>query len=281
MSVHRVGKPRIGLGDDGQAGVPAQLTQQRQQLVRSQRAVQADGVGSEALQRTRHRGDGTAGEGPPSLVKGHRDKDRQIGLLLHGQQGGLGLIEVGHRLDRDQIGPRRRAAARHFPKQRIGLLKTEASHGFQQLSQRPHVQGDPGRRSSNGLLGQGHPRRDDLLYAVTGVSQLTAVCPEGIGVDHLAARQGVFPADRSDPFRRAPVEQLRLAAGGQPLLLEHGAHSAVQQKDPVFPKFSFHSGFLPCAAYSSPAWNNRRTPGCGRAGACRTGRSPPSPIWPG
>ena len=272
MAVHRVGQARVGLGHHRQAGVPTQLRQQRRQLVGAQRAVQTHGVGPQPLQCPGHGGHGAAGEGAASLVKGHGDEDRQVCVLLDGQQRRLGLIQVRHGLDGHQVRPGLLSGHGHLTEQLIGPLKGQAAHGFQQLTQGAHVQGHPDAQPRHRLFGDGDGGGDDLVHAVAGALEFQAVGTEGVGVDHLAACVRVFLIDGVQQLRLRQIQQLGLASRRQAPLLEHGAHGAVQDQNVVFQEIRVHRISLPCEVYRSPAWSSRRSHGCGPAGVCRKGR---------
>ena len=267
MAVHRVGQASVGLGDHRQTGACAQLLHQREQQIRPQGAVQADGVGPQALQRAGHGGDGAAGEGAPAGLKGQGDQDRQIGVLLDSQQGGPGLVQIGHGLDHRQVGSGSGPGHRHLTEEVVGLLKGQAPHGLQQLPQRAHVHGHQGFGALRRLPGNTDGLGNHLLRAVAGGGQLAGVGPEGVGVDDLAARGDVFPVDLLQQLRPGQVEQLRLPAGGQAPLLEDGAHGPVQ-KDQVIGKIKrAHSSFLLCEVDRSGSWSNSGTPAPEPSGA--------------
>ena len=266
VAVHRVRQARVGLGDHRQAGVFAYLFQHGSQHIRPQGAVEADGVRPQALQRPGHGGHGAAGEGAAPGLKGHGDEGRQVRVLLHRQQRRLGLVQVRHGLDDRQVRSGPGTGLRHLPEQVVGPLKGQAAHGLQQLSQGADVQRHQGP-APHGLFCQLHRRRDDLVHRVAGPLQLQAVGAEGIRIHHLAAGIHIFLVHGAQQRRLRQIQQLRLAAGGQSPLLEHGAHGAVQYHDLVLDPLKSHSAFLLCAGGSWPPWRSMRSPGSGPSGA--------------
>ena len=260
MPVHGVGQPGVGLGDDRQARAAAKLRQQRCEQVGPQRAVETDGVRAQPLQRARHGGDGAAGEGAAARFKRHRDEHGQRGALLHGEQRGLRLVQVGHRFDHGEIGARRRARLGDLAEEIIGVLKRETAHRFEQLAERPDVERDE-RIGSGGFARDAHGGADDLVHAVTGARELFAVRAEGVRVDHLTARVDVGAVHGANEVGLRQIQQLRLAAGRQAALLQDGAHAAVEHQDLVLKISQLHSLFLPCAARRFAAARNRRSRG--------------------
>ena len=202
-------------------------------------------------------------------------------MFLDRQQGGLGLIQVGHGLNDRQIRPGGRAGHSHLPEDLVGLLEAQAAHGLQQLPQGTHVQGGPSAGPGAGLPGQAHSRAHHLFHAAAGIRQLEPVSPEGVGVHHLAARLQVLPVDGAHQLRVAQVEQLGPSPGGQALLLEHGAGGPVQQDYPIFQKIRSHRSSLSFAGYRSVSWSSRRTPAPAASGAGRRSPARRSLICPG
>ena len=136
-----VGQARIGLDGDRHGGPPGQLPHQRGHLPGAQGAVHSDGICPHPLQGQGRRGRVAAQEGAAPLLIGHGDDDGQAAVLLSGQQGGPGLLEVGHGLDQNQVRPGLDTGAHRLGKDIHRLLKAEGASGLQQLAGGPHVQG--------------------------------------------------------------------------------------------------------------------------------------------
>ena len=208
----------------------------------------------------------------PVKVKGHGDKHRQRAALLCRQQRRLGLVQVGHGLNDNEIGPGLYTGVHHLPEQLVGPLEGEAPHGLQQLTQGANVQSHLRPGPVHGVLGQSDGRPHYLLHRVSRGGQLAGVCPEGVGVDHLRPRRCVVPVYPGNTRGVRQVQQLGDAAGEQPPLLEDGAHSAVQNQESVLDKVMFHRLFPPCGIGRSLSWCNTRTPAPERAVGYQTGR---------
>ena len=103
--VHQSGQARVGLNHHRQVGVPQNLSQHGPQLLRPQRAVEADPIRPQTGQRHRSSSRVHPQEGPSVLPEGHGDKHRQACPLLRRQQSGLGLQQVAHGFNEDQVRP--------------------------------------------------------------------------------------------------------------------------------------------------------------------------------
>ena len=88
-----------------------------------------------------HGRDGAARKGAARFLKGHGHRHGQPGVLLGGQQGGLGFIKVPHGFDDDQVRSCLYARLHRLGKKAIGFLEGEGAQGLQHGPQRPQVQG--------------------------------------------------------------------------------------------------------------------------------------------
>ena len=270
MAVHRIGQARVGLGDHRQAGGGAHLLHHGQQLHRPQRAVHAHRVRPQALQRPGHGGHRASREGTPPLLEAHGHQGGQAGILLHRQQRGLGLVQVGHGFDGGQVSPGLRPRHGDLPENIHRFLKRQRTQGLQQRANGPHVQPHQAIRALRGLSRGGHGGMHHLRYGVACVRQLQPVGPEGIGIDDAAPRVDVLPVDSLQQLRSVQRRQLRQLAGAQTALLQHGAHGAIQQDNMLL--INHHSVFLLCAGRRFCSSCNRHSPGCGPFAACPPGR---------
>ncbi len=205
----------------------AQFLQQRGQQIRPQGAVQPDGVRPQPLQSAGHGGNGTPGKGAPVLLKGHGHEHGQSGIFLHRQQGGLGLVQVGHGFNGYQVRPGPLPGQSHLSKEVIGPLEGQSAQRLQQLPQGPQVQGNLDPRSCGGLLGDGNGGGHHLLHGVPRPRQLEGVGSKGVGAENLRARLDVFLKNAPQLAGVGEIQQLRLAPGGQAPLLQNGAHGSV------------------------------------------------------
>ena len=227
-AVHGIGQACVGLGNDGQRGMLGQFPDKGRSLYRAQRAVDADGIRAETFQRMGHGSQRAAGKGAAGGFKAHGHQHGQLGVLLDGQQGSLGLVQVGHGLDHRQISPGSGSCLGHLGKKSVGLLEGQATHGLQQLAQRPDIQRHQCISACRGSLGQLDCRRNHVLGAQAGGGQLVGVGPEGVGVDDAAAGFHIGAVDGRHRLASGQVHFLGLHAGFQSVLLEQGAHGAVQ-----------------------------------------------------
>ena len=155
----------VGFDQQGKVGPLGQLLGDGVDFKGPQGAVDADGICAHPLQGEGHGPDIAAGEGAPPLVKGHGAEHRQGGVLLGGQQGRPHLLEVGHRLNDDEIRPG--CAGQYlFPKLPIGCLKGEGPHGLQQFPQGADVQRHQTAKVCGRFAGDGHCRWDNLIWGM-------------------------------------------------------------------------------------------------------------------
>ena len=229
VTVHRIRQARIRLGDDRQIRVGDDLPQDGQQLLRAQGAVQTDGICAKAGQRGCHGGGSTAGESAARFVKAHRDDDREAAVLFGSDQGGAGLLQVGHGFDGDQVSASLHASSDQLAKHVHRSLKGKGAQGFQQLPQGADVQRDPGGSAHAGLLRGGHSGTHDFLHRHTQLRQLAAVRAKGVGIHDIRAHLNILAVDGRQQLGSVEGQQLRQLAGLKAGGLEHGAHRAVQE----------------------------------------------------
>ena len=127
-TVLTAGQACVGVCDDGDGTDGEQTFDDRDHLFRSEAAVDAQRIHAEAFQHGDHRLRGAAGEHLAVLVKDHGDKDRQGRILFRAEDGGFGLVTVGHRLDQHKIRAGLFAEARHFAVQLDGFFKGKIAH---------------------------------------------------------------------------------------------------------------------------------------------------------
>ena len=186
-------------------------------------------VGPQAFQHPGHGRRGAAGEGAAVCVKAHGDEYGQSGIFLCSQQRRLGLVQVRHGFDHDQVRAVALPADHHFGKKIVSLLEGQRSQRLQQRAQRPHVQGGQRAGALQGVPGGTQAGGNDFIGGMAGFFQLEPVGPEGVGVDHLAARGQVSPVHALDAFGLRQVPHLGVFPGTKSAALQHGSHGAVQQ----------------------------------------------------
>ena len=225
------GQARVGLDEHREVAGQGlgQALGHGEDLLGSQRAVDAQRVGTQATGgggKALHR---AASEGAAPCLEAHAGQHREVTVLLDGQQGGLQLVEIGESLHHHQIGTGGHTGPNNAGVFADGSLEGESAVGLQQLAQGADVQGGQRAVRGAGPLAAGHACGDDLLHGIGAFCQLVGRRAEGIGVDDAAARGGVHAVDPLDGLGVGDVQLLgpgaELETGG----LQHGAHAAVQQ----------------------------------------------------
>ncbi len=267
-----VGQAGVGMDRDERVGVLRDLGQERPQRLRAQGAVQAEGGRIGVAQRDPERLGGLAGQRAAAGIDDgagdpHRHVRRAAALeqLAHGEHGGLGVERVEDRLDEQQVGP--------AVEQRLGLFGVRGDQldegdvappgvvhvgrnragpvgGRQRAGHEPRAVGRPPRPVVGGLAGQAGRGQVDLAHEMVGavVRLRDRGAVEGVGRDEVGAGLEVGAVDLADDPRLGQVEDVvvalqvdrvvaqRLAAEGrlvQAVGLDHRAHGAVQDQDPV------------------------------------------------
>ena len=149
----------------------------------------------------------------------------------HAFDGGLDLVEVGHRLDPDEVHPAGDQRGRLLPEDIDGDLVVERAEWGDDLAARPDVAGDE-RRAARGVdLRAGEDRGgpvqlvDALAQAVEPEAQTVAT--ERVGHDDLRPGGEIAALDAPDHLGLGEVPDLRRIAELQPVGEEHGPHRAV------------------------------------------------------
>ena len=132
----------VGFDDDGQRRKAHELGGERRRHVRSETAVEAQGVHAEALQK---RDDGS-GVGPGEELavgpEGDGGKHGQVAGLLRGEDGGLEFVDVAHRLDGHEVGARVRPGADLFGEGGNRVFEREVAKRREKFARGPDVEGD-------------------------------------------------------------------------------------------------------------------------------------------
>ena len=97
-------KPRVGLYDDRLRGDLRETFHVRQHAVGSESAVETVGVDAERFEKRGDAFNRSAREKLAVLAQRNRRVDRKIAIFLRGDDRGLELEKIAHRLDDDQIG---------------------------------------------------------------------------------------------------------------------------------------------------------------------------------
>ena len=220
-------KPRVGLHHNRAAGPREHALDERSHVGGSKRAVDAHHVSAQ-----RAEGNGShlrrgAQEGAAVLVEGHGDKYRKVRVLLCRQQGRLGLGDVGHGLDDEQVGASSVGGANLLGKQLVGFIERKRAHGFEQCAGGANVCRNV---ASARCAGAGDGSGEDLFDGGC-ISQLRAVCAKGVGGHNLRARLDVGGVYLGDLGGVGEAEQFGNLACGKAACLQLRAHGAVEQEE--------------------------------------------------
>ena len=229
FSGDRVRESGVGLYHQRQRGPLCHLLHNGKEFVRTERAVHAHSVSPQAFQRHCRRGNGAAGKGAEVRLKGHGADHRLVGIFLCRQQCRLGLVQVGHGLNDDEVGIL--SGENLFLENIVCLFKGQRSQRFQQLSDRADVQRHLGLRSGAGFPGAGDAGGDQFLDRIAGFCHFVPVCPEGIGIDDVRTHGDELFLCINDAFRFCDVVDFRQCADRHTAFLQHGTHAAVQTNE--------------------------------------------------
>ena len=220
-------KAGVGLDHDGALGPRQHALDERNEVVGAERAVDAHGVGAHRAQ-----GDGRdlgrgAEEGAAVLGERHRDEDGQVGVLDDGKKRRLGLREVGHGLDDEEVGARGGRGPRLLGKERVRLVEGKGPHGLEKLARRADVGGDVACPRGAGARDGGV---EDLLHR-RGVAELVAVRAEGVRGNDVRAGGDIGGVHLGDLAGVGEAQKLRQLAGGKAARLQLRAHGAVEDEE--------------------------------------------------
>lgn len=131
-----------------------------------------------------------AGKSAAAALKTHGSEHRQVTVFFGRQDGGFQLVQVGHRLQKDEVGSGSSTSADDLGKFFVGILKSEGTGGGQQFAQGADVQRYQCAGFLPGTAGAGDGSRDDFLDTTAAASQLFGVGTKGVG------QQDVRPGGR-------------------------------------------------------------------------------------
>ena len=225
-AVHHGRQTGVGLQHDRAGGPGEHRAHQGRERCRPQRAVDAHHVDSQGRKRKGGHFGARAQKGAPVLFEGHRREYRKVGLLFAGEDGGLHLEQIGHRLDDEEVGPVGGRRASLFGEELVGVVEGVGAHGLEQSAAGAdvggHVAGSRPLGAPNGRFEDGIDRR--------GPVELEGVRPEGVGRHDFAACGDVGAMHGLDLLGLRDAQELGQLAGFEPGALEHRAHSAVEEQ---------------------------------------------------
>jgi len=250
FAVDEVGHSGVRLGGERNGGIGGDFADDSRHRVGSGRAVAAEGVGAERLERDQ-RGDRVhPGQRAAARFESQRDQRGEVGELAHRDQRGAGLLQVHHGFDGKPVD----AAA---GKQGADLafvdfnrrFEPEFAVGFDELACR----GDVGENQlvGEGAAGEFRQFAVDLfgLRLKAELGELERVAAErrrvnkvasggGVTALHVDDRLGMFenPGFGADPGRHSAFGQLGAGCAVE-------AQNAPGEKIPEFT--SCHAPYLP------------------------------------
>ena len=254
LAVHHLRQSGVGLQQHRHGGVSQIFLHHRGQSLGPQGAVDADGIGSHALQHGHHGGGVGARHQLAVGAVGVGDEHRQRGVLLCRQQGGLGLVAVGHSLNEDQVGSIFYTQTDGFGEDFHGILKVQIAVGGQHFPRGANVQCHPFLRR-RGTLSRGSPgifqrRADNLLQFRIG--KLQTVGSEGVGVHHMGSGVKILLMDLGNHLRVGEIPSLRQFPGLHSPGEEQRTHAPVQKQQVLGHIFQnvhrFHPSLTPMTA---------------------------------
>ena len=215
----------IRLRNQREPGPFCHFLHHRQDLLRAERAVDADGRRAESFERHCGRGDRAAREGTAVFGEGHGHEHRQIGCFLCREQCGLGFEQVAHRFDDNEIGAGLCARLAHHAERVVGCFKGHLAGRRQELSCRADIQCHTDTLADR-FLCKLHGGGDAFCGIHAGAGELQRICAEGVGIDDLRAGLGIGFMYRGHARRLGEVEALRQLTRRK---MQHSTHAAVQK----------------------------------------------------
>ena len=216
---------RIGLHHEWAAGVRGHLRDERRDLAWAERAVDANGRGTERGERGGGNGGCRAHEGTTILAEGHRHEDRQRRVVEAGEQRRFGFEQIGEGFEKDEVATSCAGGAGLFGEDIVGLLEAEFPKRGKQRSGRTDVTGNKRCSRITRDLGCGCV---ELIDARVMIREFEAVRVEGVGGDaiatcfDIAALQGAYVVCVREVEEVRHIVDLREAR-----LLDEASHAAI------------------------------------------------------
>ena len=132
-------KPCVGVYYDREGAALNEALCDREHLLRTEAAVDADSIDLKAFEHRDRAFDSAAGKELTCLVVDHRDDNGQVAYFFCSNYCCLGFIRVAHRLDNDDVAACFVACFYYLSENIDCLIEGEISHGLQELSCRADV----------------------------------------------------------------------------------------------------------------------------------------------
>ena len=247
-AVHDARHAGVGLDHDGRGGGVEEGGSPRLRGVRAETAVEAERIDAEPFEQRRDGGGVGPGKKLAALVERHCRENGQIAVFARGEYGGLELVEVGHRLDDDEVGAGGGTVAHLFGEGGHGVLEVEVAERREEAARGADVESDEAVAAA-GLVacsaGVGDGGGDELGAAVRGAfaDELDGVGAKGVGEDEVRARLKVRAMDGDNLVGVGEVPFLGNFAGAEAVVLEQRAHAAVGEDDSCANQREYIHGF--------------------------------------
>ena len=230
-AVHGLWKTGVRIHEHRHVGRLHEALHDRDHLSRSERAVYAERIDTEALEHGDHRLRRTARQHFSTAVEDAGDEDRQIAVFLRREHRGLRLIGVVHRLDQHEIRTLAGTDPYDLAKDVDRVVEGEVAHRREQLARRTDVERHVGVVITAGLrarfLRELHRRRHDFVEVLR---ELETVRAEGVRVIDVRTGLEIAAVQVEDPVRVEEIPGLRQLPRLQPLLLQDGAGATVEEQ---------------------------------------------------
>ena len=228
---------RVWLDRDRKRGGGGETLQEGQHPVGAESAVEAEGIHAQTFKKRRHAFHACTGQELAVVADGDRGEYRQRRILLCGEDCGLELVGVAHRLDCDKVCAGSRADAHLFGECIVGGVEFEVACRLEQTSRGADVERDetPPAGHFRRLACDGDSCRDHILKRGVAVV-LGAVRAERVGVNHIRSGREIGFMDGADVIRPRQVPQFRDLARLQAFRLELRPHRPVEEERTLSPQ---------------------------------------------
>ena len=217
----------VRLGDQRDLGVALHDRNERQHGLGSRRAIGADRICAEALQRDQGGDRIGAVQSAAVLFIRHCDNGKQIGYFPDGDQGSPGFLNVDHGLDHKEIHAAFEKAPRLLLKNFNCLLEGQIPEGLEKCSGRPDIAGYK-RFSGGSPFGQdGEIPVDSADIILSVLLQFEFIGAEGAGRDDVRSRIDIIGVNRFHDGRVIQTPHFRAEAPVHAALLQLGPGRSV------------------------------------------------------
>ena len=236
LSVYDGRDSRVRLNQDGRVRVPAELPRKLLAVCKASAAVEPENVHPESL-KVRHAGENVrARERPEGFLERGCGDNWKGGVLLHGENRGLHLVQVAHRLDYGEFRAIFFSRRRRDLVRLVRFVERHVAHRLKQAADLSRIPGDIVHfrvavlfAFANRVEHYLHLGLQILFERVVGRLYLERIYPERVRGQDVRARVQILPVDF--------LYQIRVRYGkvfGNVVLcharrLNHRSHSTVEK----------------------------------------------------